>query len=69
MEQKYPDTKSREILNSKINSYMGKIGLCQEIIEAIEFNDYKDDVIDLQLYKANKLMDQADESLKKLSKM
>jgi hypothetical protein len=69
VEQKYPDTKSREILNSKINSYMGKIGLCQEIIEAIEFNDYKDDVIDLQLYKANKLMDQADQSLRKLSKM
>ena len=63
----FPDTKSREILNSKITSYLDSIGIKQEFIEAIEFNDYNESIIDLQLYKANKLMDQADNSLKKLS--
>ena len=48
---------------------MDNIGIKQEIIEAIEFNDYNESVVDLQLYKANKLMDQADQSLRKLSKM
>ena len=65
----FPDTKSRENLSSKITSYLDNIGIKQEIIEAIEFNDYNESVIDLQLYKANKLMDQADQSLRKLSKM
>ena len=62
----FPDTKSRENLSSKITSYLDNIGIKQEIIEAIEFNDYNESVIDLQLYKVNKLMDQADQSLKKL---
>ena len=65
----FPDTKSRENLSSKITSYLDNIGIKQEIIEAIEFNDYNESIIDLQLYKANKLMDQADQSLRKLSKM
>ena len=65
----FPDTKSRENLSSKITSYLDNIGIKQEIIEAIEFNDYNESVVDLQLYKANKLMDQADQSLRKLSKM
>ena len=65
----FPNTKSREILNSKITSYLDSIGIKQEFIEAIEFNDYNESIIDLQLYKANKLMDQADQSLRKLSKM
>ena len=65
----FPETKSREILSSKITSYLDSIGIKQEIIEAIEFNDYNESIVDLQLYKANKLMDQADQSLRKLSKM
>ena len=65
----FPETKSREILISKITSYLDSIGIKLEIIEAIEFNGIKDDIIDLQLYKANKLMDQANESLNKLGKM
>jgi hypothetical protein len=65
----FPDTKSRENLSSKITSYLDNIGIKQEIIEAIELNDYNESVVDLQLYKANKLMDQADQSLRKLSKM
>ena len=65
----FPDTKSRENLSSKITSYLDNIGIKQEIIEAIEFNDYNESIIDLQLYKTNKLMNQADQSLRKLSKM
>ena len=65
----FPDTKSRENLSSKITSYLDNIGIKQEIIEAIEFNDYNESVVDLHLYKANKLMDQADQALRKLSKM
>ena len=65
----FPETKSREILSSKITSYLDSIGIKQEIIEAIEIKGIKEDIIDLQLYKANKLMDQVDQSLRKLSKM
>ena len=66
---KFTDDIFRENLNSKITSYMDNIGIKQEVTEVTEFKDYSDDIIDLQLYKANKLMDLADESLHKLSKM
>ena len=65
----YPNELARSNMENKITLLLKKFGLEREIIKAIEFKDYSDDIIDLQLYKANKLMDLADESLHKLSKM
>ena len=48
---------------------MNKKGLDQKIVEAIEFKDYNDDIIDLPYYNANKLINQAELSLDKLSHM
>ena len=65
----YPDDKSREDWNSKVTSFMNNNGLRQEIVEATEFRDYSDEIIDLPLFSANKLIDQAEQSLDKLSHM
>jgi len=69
LQVEYPDNKSRENLNCKVTSYMNKKGLDQKIVEAIEFKDYSDDIIDLPFYNANKLINQAELSLDKLSHM
>jgi len=65
----YNDEKSREIFINKIYTLMYKNGLNQEIVEAIEFNDYCDEITDLPFYSVNKLMDKAEQSLEKLSHM
>ena len=65
----YHNEKCRENLNNKITTYLNKIGLHQEIIKATEFRDYSDEIIELPLYNANKLIDLAEESLDKLSHM
>ena len=65
----YPDNKSRENLNCKVTTYMNKNGLDHKIVEAIEFKDYSDDIIDLPFYNANKLINQAEQSLDKLSNL
>ena len=69
MQVEYPDDKSREDWNSKVTSFMNNNGLRQEIVEATEFRDYSDEIIDLPLFSANKLIDQAEQSLDKLSHM
>ena len=69
VEVEYPNEKSRENLNHEIGEYLNNIGLYQEVIDAIEFNDYYEDIIDLPFYSANKLMDKAVQSLDKLSHM
>ena len=69
VEVEYPNEKSRENLNNKIGEYLNNIGLHQEILEAVEFKDYSDDIIDLPFYSVNKLIDQAEKSLNKLSHM
>jgi len=69
VEVEYPDEKSRENLNHEIGEYLNNIGLHQEVIEATRFDDYCDNIIDLPIYSANKLMDQAVQSLDKLSHM
>ena len=69
VEVEYPNEKSRDNLNHTISEYLNNIGLHQEILEAVEFKDYSDDIIDLPLYSVNKLIDQANESLIKLGKM
>ena len=65
----YPNELARANIENKITLLLKKFGLEREIIEAIEFKDYSDDIIDLPLYNANKLMDQAEQSLDKLSHM
>ena len=69
VEVEYPNERSRDNLTNTIGEYLNNIGLHQEIIEAIEFTDYSEDIIDLPLYNANKLMDKAVQSLEKLSNM
>ena len=69
VEVEYPNEKSRENLNHTISEYLNNIGLHQEILEAVEFKDYSDDIIDLPLFSANKLIDQVEQSLDKLSHM
>ena len=56
-------------MNCKVTSYMNKKGLYQTIIEAVEFEDYSKNIIDLPLYNANKLINQAEQSLDKLSNL
>ena len=65
----YPNELARTNIENKITLCMKRNGLERKIIEAIEIKDYRDDIIDLPLYNANKLMDQAEQSLDKLSKM
>ena len=65
----YPNELARSNMENKITLLLKKFGLEREIIKAIEFKDYSDDIIDLPLYNANKLMDQAEKSLDKLSHM
>ena len=65
----YPNELARANIENKITLYLKRFGLEREIIEAIEFKDYSDDIVDLPLYNANKLMDQAEQSLDKLSHM
>ena len=69
VEVEYPNERSRDNLTNTIGEYLNNIGLHQEILEAVEFKDYSDDIIDLPLYSVNKLIDQANESLNKLSQM
>ena len=69
LDVQYEDEKSRENLNTTITEYLNKMGLHQEIVEAIEYKEYNNEVTDLPLYSANKLIDQANESLIKLGKM
>ena len=69
VEVEYPNERSRDNLTNKIGEYLNKIGLHQEILEATEYKIFSDDIIDLPLYSANKLIDQAEKSLNKLSHM
>ena len=69
VEVEYPNERSRDNLTNTIGEYLNNIGLHQEILEAVEFKDYSDDIIDLPLYSVNKLIDQAEKSLNKLSHM
>ena len=65
----YPNELARAKIGNKITLLMKRFGLERKIIEAIEIKDFSDDIIDLPLYNANKLMDKAEESLEKLSNM
>ena len=65
----YPNELARANLENKITLCMQRNGLEREIIEAIEFTDYSEDIIYLPLYNANKLIDKAEQSLEKLSNM
>ena len=65
----YPNELARAKIGNKITLLMKRFGLEREIIEATESKDYSDDIIDLPLYNANKLMDKAEQSLDKLSNM
>ena len=69
VEVEYPNERSRDNLTNTIGEYLNNIGLHQEILEAVEFKDYAEDIIDLPLYSVNKLIDQAEKSLNKLSHM
>ena len=69
LDVQYEDEKSRENLNTTITEYLNKMGLHQEIVEAIEYKEFSDEIIDLPLYSANKLIDQVKKSLDKLSHM
>ena len=69
VEVEYPNERSRDNLTNTIGEYLNNIGLHQVILEAVEFKDYSDDIIDLPLYSVNKLIDQAEKSLNKLSHM
>jgi hypothetical protein len=69
VEVEYPNERSRDNLTNIIGEYLNNIGLHQEILEAVEFKDYSYDIIDLPLYSVNKLIDQAEKSLNKLSHM
>ena len=69
VEVEYPDERSRDNLTNTIGEYLNNIGLHQEILEAVEFKDYSYDIIDLPLYSVNKLINQAENSLNKLSHM
>tara|TARA_B100001146_G_C16153889_1_gene422482 strand:+ start:618 stop:1262 length:645 start_codon:yes stop_codon:yes gene_type:complete len=69
VEVEYPNERSRDNLTNTIGEYLNNIGLHQEILEAVEFKDYSEDIIDLPLYSVNKLIDQAEKSLNKLSHM
>ena len=69
VEVEYPNERSRDNLTNTIGEYLNNIGLHQEILEAVEFKDYSDDIIDLPLFSANKLIDQVEQSLDKLSHM
>lgn len=65
----YPNELARANLENKITLCYKRVGLEREIIEAIKFEDYSEDIIDLPLYNANKLIDEAEQSLEKLSNM
>ena len=65
----YPNELARANIENKITLCMKRNGLERKIIEAIEIKDYSDDIIDLPLYNANKLIDKAEQSLDKLSHM
>ena len=69
VEVEYPNERSRDNLTNTIGEYLNNIGLHQEILEAVEFKDYSYDIIDLPLYSVNKLINQAENSLNKLSHM
>jgi len=65
----YPNELARSNLENIITLCYKGVGLEREIIEAIKFEDYSEDIIDLPLYNANKLIDEAEQSLEKLSNM
>ena len=56
-------------MENKITLCLKGFGLERDYIEAIVFRDYSDEIIDLPLFSANKLIDQAEQSLDKLSHM
>jgi len=65
----YPNELARTKMENKITLCLKGFGLERHYIEAIEFRDYSDEIIDLPLFSANKLIDQAEQSLDKLSHM
>jgi hypothetical protein len=65
----YPNELARSNLENIITLCYKGVGLERKIIEATKFTDFSDDIIDLSLYNANKLMDKAKHSLEKLSNM
>ena len=65
----YPNELARANLENIITLCYKGVGLEREIIEAIKFEDYSEDIIDLPLYNANKLIDEAEQSLEKLSNL
>ena len=65
----YPNELARSNLENIITLCYKGVGLERKIIAAIEIKYYSDDIIDLPLYNANKLMDKAEQSLGKLSNM
>ena len=65
----YPNELARTKMENKITLCLKGFGLERHYKEAIEFKDYSDDIIDLPFYNANKLIDQAEQSLDKLSHM
>ena len=65
----YPNELARTKMENKITLCLKGFGLERHYIEAILFSDYSDEIIDLPLFSANKLIDQAEQSLDKLSHM
>ena len=65
----YPNALARANFENIITLCYKGVGLERKIIAAVEIKDYSDDIIDLPLYNANKLMDKAEQSLHKLSNM
>ena len=65
----YPNELARTKMENKITLCLKGFGLERHYIEAIVFRDYSDEIIDLPLFSANKLIDQAEQSLDKLSHM
>ena len=65
----YPNELARANFENNITLFLKRFELEREIIEAIEFKDYSDDIIDLTFYNVNKLIDKAEQSLEKLSHM
>jgi hypothetical protein len=65
----YPSDLARANMNNRMTLCLKSYGLEVKYLDANEFKDYSNDVIDLPLYNLNKLMDQAKQSLGKLSDM
>jgi len=63
---KFNNDISRERLNTSITSLLNENGITQVVLDAVEFKDYNDDLIDLPNYKANKLIDKALDQLQKM---